>query len=237
MTTDIARQAADAVFMAEQAVGRARRVVDELHTTINSARRVLDDAELDSARARLSDRGDYYLEAAGEHLDRLQTRCEDAKHLIHGVYGHLDLAVQALAALGDLLSAADGLDSAVVADLADLRPRIAVVSEMVTLAKPVARAAVRHIESARAAARQATPASLLEPVTLERSIATAGKELGRADEDVRLLENVVDHAAANARQSAGIASEITDNARRRMAEQGRGHVPRQAAPAGGSPAR
>ena len=237
MTTDIARQAADSVFMAEQAVGRARRVVDELHTTINSARRVLDDAELDSARARLSDRGDYYLEAAGEHLDRLQTRCEDAKHLIHGVYGHLDLAVQALAALGDLLSAADGLDSAVVADLADLRPRIAVVSEMVTLAKPVARAAVRHIESARAAARQATPASLLEPVTLERSIATAGKELGRADEDVRLLENVVDHAAANARQSAGIASEITDNARRRMAEQGRGHVPRQAAPAGGSPAR
>ena len=237
MTTDIALQAADAVFMAEQAVGRARRVVDELHTTINSVLRVLDDAELDSARARLSDRGDYYLEAAGEHLDRLQTRCEDAKHLIHGVYGHLDLAVQALAALGDLLSAADGLDSAVVADLADLRPRIAVVSEMVILAKPVARAAVRHVESARAAARQATPASLLEPVTLERSIATAGKELGRADEDVRLLENVVDHAAANARQSAGIASEITDNARRRMAEQGRGQVPRQAAPAGGSPAR
>ena len=236
MTTDIALQAADAVFMAEQAVGRARRVVDELHTTINSVLRVLDDAELDSARARLSDRGDYYLEAAGEHLDRLQTRCEDAKHLIHGVYGHLDLAVQALAALGDLLSAADGLDSAVVADLADLRPRIAVVSEMVILAKPVARAAVRHVESARAAARQATPASLLEPVTLERRIATAGKELGRADEDVRMLENVVDHAA-NARQSAGIASEITDNARRRMAEQGRGQVPRQAAPAGRSPAR
>lgn len=237
MTTDIALQAADAVFMAEQAVGRARRVVDELHTTINSVLRVLDDAELDSARARLSDRGDYYLEAAGEHLDRLQTRCEDAKHLIHGVYGHLDLAVQALAALGDLLSAADGLDSAVVADLADLRPRIAVVSEMVILAKPVARAAVRHVESARAAARQATPASLLEPVTLERSIATAGKELGRADEDVRLLENVVDHAAANARQSVGIASEITDNARRRMAEQGRDQVPRQVAPASGSPAR
>ncbi|WP_121256558.1 hypothetical protein [Nocardioides ferulae] len=237
MTTDIALQAADAVFTAEQAVGRARRVVDELHTTINSALRVLDDAELDSARARLSDRGDHYLEAAGEHLDGLQTRCEDAKHLIHGVYGHLDLAVQALAALGDLLSAADGLDSAVVADLADLRPRIAVVSEMVILAKPVARAAVRHVESARAAARQATPASLLEPVTLERSIATAGKELGRADEDVRLLENVVDHAAANARQSVGIASEITDNARQRMAEQGRDQVPRQVAPASGSPAR
>ena len=237
MRTDTALQAADAVFMAEQAVGGARRVVDELHTMINSALRVLDDAELDSARARLSDRGDYYLESAGEHLDRLQTRCEDAKHLIHGVYGHLDLAVQALAALGDLLAAADGLDSAVVADLADLRPRIAVVSEMVVLAKPVARAALRHVDSAELAAQQVTPPSLLEPVTLQRSIATAGKELGRADEDVRLLENIVDHAAANARQSAGIASEITDNARRRMAEQGRGQVPRQAAPASGSPAR
>lgn len=231
MTTDIALQAADAVFMAEQAVGRARRVLDELHTTINSALRVLDDAELDAARARLSDRGDYYLESAGEHLDRLQTRCDDAKHLIHGVYGHLDLAVQALPALDDLLSAAGGgPDPAVVADLADLRPRIAVVSEMVNLAKPVARAAARHVDSARAAARQATPASLLEPVTLERSIATAGKELGRADEDVNLLENVVDHAAANIQQSTGIAREITDNARRRMAEQQPGQVPRQTAP-------
>lgn len=74
MTTDTALQAADAVFMAEQSVGRARRVVDELHTTINSALRVLDDAELDSAKARLSDRGDYYLEAAGEH----QAACSGA---------------------------------------------------------------------------------------------------------------------------------------------------------------
>ena len=94
-----------------------------------------------------------------------------------------------------------------------------------------------HVDGAHVAARQATPTSLLELVTLESSIATAGKELGRADEDVRLLENVVDHAAANARQSAGIASDITDNARRRMAEQGRGQVPRQASPVVGSPAR
>jgi hypothetical protein len=68
--------------MAEQAVERARRVVDELHTTINSALRVLDDAELDSTKARLSDRGDYYLEAAGEHLSRLQRRCSDNADLV-----------------------------------------------------------------------------------------------------------------------------------------------------------
>ena len=57
MTTenDTTLRASDAVFAAEQAIGRARRVVGELHDTISSAVRVLDDAELDSAKARLSD--------------------------------------------------------------------------------------------------------------------------------------------------------------------------------------
>ena len=69
---------------------------------------------------------------------------------------------------------------------------------------------------------------------------TAGKELDRADEDVRLLEDVVDHAAANAQQSASIASEISDNARRRMSEHGRDPAPNaaaSAAPAAWSPTR
>jgi hypothetical protein len=235
MTTDTALQAADAVFMAEQAVGRARRVVDELHITINSALRVLDDAELDSAKASLSDRGGYYLEAAGEHLSRLQRRCSDNAERVDELSGHLERASQAIADAHDLLQDADTSDPEQVAQL---KPRLAVAGEMIDLAKPMARLTAQHVDSARLAARHVTPPSLLGPVTLERSIATAGKELGRADEDVRLLENVVDHAAANARQSAGIASEITDNARRRMAEQGCGQVPRQAAaPAGGSPAR
>ena len=73
----LAVQAADAVFMAEQFVGRTRRVVDELHTTINPRSSGFDDAELDSAKARLSDGGDYDLEAASEHLSRLQRRCSD----------------------------------------------------------------------------------------------------------------------------------------------------------------
>jgi hypothetical protein len=237
MTTDTALQAADAVFMAEQSVGRARRVVDELHTTINSALRVLDDAELDSAKARLSDRGDHYLEAAGEHLSRLQRRCSDNAELVDELTGHLERASHAITEAHDLLQDADTSDPEIASEVAQLKPRLAVVGEMIDLAKPMARLTAQHVDSAQLAAQHVTPPSLLEPVTLERSIATAGKELGRADEDVRLLENVVDHAAANARQSAGIASEITDNARRRMAEQGRGQVPRQAAPAGGSPAR
>ena len=237
MTTDTALQAADAVFMAEQSVGRARGVVEELHTTVNSALRVLDDAELDSAKARLSDRGDHYLEAAGEHLSRLQRRCSDNAELVDELGGHLERASQAIADAHEVLRDVDTSDPALASEVAQLKPRLAVVGEMIELAKPIARLAAQHVDSAHLAAKHVTPPSLLEPVTLERSIATAGKELGRADEDVRLLENVVDHAAANARQSAGIATEITDNARRRMAEQGRAQVPRQAAPAYGSPAR
>ena len=66
MTTDTTLNAADAVFEAEQAVSRACWVVEELQETVASALRVLDDAELDSAKAKLSERSSFYLEAAGE---------------------------------------------------------------------------------------------------------------------------------------------------------------------------
>lgn len=239
MTTenDTTLRAADAVFAAEQAVGRARRVVDELHDTISSALRVLDDAELDSAKARLSDRGSFYLEAAGEHLRRLPNRCGDMPELTHELFAHLNRASASVTDARALLEVAGTSDPVVASEVAQLKPRLAIVGEMVALAKPVAQLAAQHVDGAHVAARHATPISMLEPVTLERSIATAGKELGRADEDVRLLSDVVGHAASSARESAGIATEITDNARRRMAEHGREPAPSSAVPASGAPAR
>lgn len=239
MTTesDTTLRAADAVFAAEQAVGRARRVVDELHDTISSALRVLDDAELDSAKARLSDRGSFYLEATGEHLRRLQNRCGDMPELTHELFAHLNRASASVTDARALLEVADTSDPVVASEVAQLKPRLAIVGEMVALAKPVAQLAAQHVDGAHVAAHHATPISMLEPVTLERSIATAGKELGRADEDVRLLSDVVGHAASSARESAGIATEITDNARRRMAEHGRDPAPSSAVPASGAPAR
>ena len=229
--------AADALFAAEQAVGRARRVVEDLHTTINSALRVLDDAELDSAKAGLTNRDDFYLETALEHLGRLHNRCNDMPQLTHDLDGHLDRAAWASAEAWELLEQADTSDPEVASDIAQLKPQVAVVGEMVSLAKPMTRLMAQHVDSAHRASQEVTPPALLEPVTLERSIVTAGMELGRADEDVRLLEDVVDHAAANARQSAGIASEISDNARRRMADHGRDPAPSAAAPVVGSPTR
>jgi hypothetical protein len=220
-STDTTLQAADSVFAAEQAVNRARRVVQDLHTTIASALRVLEDAELDSAKVMLTNRGDFYLQAAVEHLGRFQTRCNDLPQLVYELDDHFNRASQAVGEARDRLNDPDTTDPAVATDIAQLNPRIAVLGEMVSLAKPIARLAARHLESARRASQEITPSAPLEPVALERSIGSAGKELGRADEDVRLVEDVIDRAAASARQAASIASEISDNARRRMTEQAR----------------
>ena len=225
MTTDTTLNAADAVFEAEQAVSKACWVVEELHETIASALRVLDDAELDTAKAKLSERGSFYLHAAGEHLGRLRTRCNDMPDLTHDLFAHLHRASQSVTDARTLLDLADTSAPVIASEIAQLKPRIAVVGEMVALAKPVAQLAAQHVETAHQASRDVTALGLLEPVSLERSIATAGKELGRADEDVRLLGNIVDHAAASARESAGIASEITDSARRRMSERSRDPIP------------
>ncbi|UUW88594.1 hypothetical protein [Pimelobacter simplex] len=237
MTTDTTLSAADAVFAAEQAVSRARWVVEELQETIGSALRVLDDAELGSAKAKLSERGSFYLEAAGEHLGRLHTRCNDMPDLTRELFGHLNRASQSVTDARTLLDLADTSDPVIASEVAQLKPRIAVVGEMVALAKPIAQLAAQHVETAHQASRDVTAVGLLEPVSLERSIATAGKELGRADEDVRLLGNVVDHAAASARESARIASEITENARRWMAEQSRDPVLSPSLPGPRSPGR
>lgn len=56
----------------------------------------------------------------------------------------------------------------------------------------MAHLAAQHVDSGHVATRQVTAPSLLEPVALERSIVTAGEDLGRVDEDVRLLENVIE---------------------------------------------
>jgi hypothetical protein len=157
--------------------------------------------------------------------------------LTHELFGHLNRASEAVTDARALLEVADTSDPVVASEVAQLKPRLAVVGEMVALAKLLAQLAAQHVDTAHRASQDVTLSSLLEPVTLERSIATAGKELGRAEEDVRLLGDVVDRAAASARESAGIASEITDTARRRIAERDRDPIPSAAAPAPGFPRR
>ncbi len=219
MTTSVPREleAVDAVFAAEQAVRRARRVVEEFQEVVTSALRVLDDAELDSAKSRLSDRGGFYLEAAAEHLGRLQTRCNELPNLATELDTHLGRAAVAVDEARDRLAEVDTSDPALAADVEQqLQPRVAILGEVVNLARPIAQLASDHVESARQASREVTAPGLLEPQTLERSLRAAGSQLDRADEDVRLLETVVERAASQAHESVGIATEISDNARARM---------------------
>lgn len=230
-------EAVDAVFAAEQAVQRARRVVEEFQDVVTSALRVLDDAELDSAKSRLSDRGEWYLEAAAEHLGRLQTRCNELPNLATELDTHLGRAAAAVQDSRDRLAEVDTSDPAVAADVEQLLPRVAVLGEVLSLARPIAQLASDHVEAARQASRDVTAPGLLEPQTLERSIRSASSELGRADEDVRLLETVVERAAAQAHESVGIATDISDNARLRMSAH-QDHQPLGApGPAAGAPRR
>jgi hypothetical protein len=209
-------EAVDAVLAADQAVQRARRGVEEFQEIVTSALRVLDDAELDSAKSRLSDRGGFYLDAATEHLGRLQTRCEELPDVATELDTHLARAAIAVDEARDRLSEVDTRDPALAADVEQLQPRVAILHEVVNLARLIAHLASDHVESAREASREVTAPGLREPQTLERNLRAAGSQLDRAHEDVRLLETVVERAASQAHESVGIATEICDNARKRM---------------------
>lgn len=216
-TETLALDASGAVAAAEDAISRARRTVEDLHDTVTSAMRVLYDAEIDSAKARLSDRGNFYLEAAAEHLSRLQTRCTDMRALTGELTDHLDRAARVVEEANSITNdLRRSTDPQIAQEAAHLSPRIAVLAEMVDLARPVTDLAATHVEKAREASLDITAPSMLEPRNLEHSIRSAGQELGRADENLRLLTTVVERAAISAHQSAGVASEISDTARRRM---------------------
>lgn len=223
--SDTVLQVNEAVVDAERAIGHARRVVDDLHTTIASALRVLEDVELDAAKARLTDRRDFYLGVAVEHLGRLQSRVVDLPHQTNGFYGYLTLAASSIADAHDHLNQPESSNLSLAREVAQLSTRVAVVDNLISVAKPIARLVIRHVDSALSACEQVTQATLLESMGLERSIETAGRELSRADEDVHVLGDVVDHAESNARQASRLADEISDDVQRRMSQYRRDAAP------------
>lgn len=218
MTTSVPHglEAADAVFAAERAVQRARRVVEEFEEVVTSALRVLDDAELDSAKSRLSDRSGFYLQAAAKHLVRVQARCNELPNLATELDTHLGRAAVAIDEARDPLAEVDTSDPALAADVEQLQPRVVILGEVVNVARPIAQLANDNVVSARQVSREVTAPGLLEPQTLERSLRAAGGQLDRADEGVRLLETVVERAAAQANESVGVATGVSGNARKRM---------------------
>ena len=102
--------------------------------------------------------------------------------LTHDLFVHLNRASQSVTDARTLLDLADTSDPVIASEIAQLKPRIAVVGEMVALAKPVAQLAAQHVETAHQASRDVTALGLLEPVSL-----TSDEVTRREDGTVRFV--------------------------------------------------
>lgn len=195
--------AADAIFDAERALRRAADTVEELGDVAASSLRVLDDAATDAFYAHQDERKEYYLESAGEHLGRLRNRSGVMSELGDDLTRHLSAASSAIERAGYELGRGTGLDDSQV-EVRALRTQIDVLSEVVTLARPVADQISRHAQLAAESAAETTA-----PMLLDTRVHQAGQEVSRADEDVSMMRSVIESAHSRARISAELAGSLT----------------------------
>ncbi|MDN5895457.1 MAG: hypothetical protein L0H93_15710 [Nocardioides sp.] len=219
----------DCVFAAEQSVRRARESVEDLRELTRSAMRVLDEAETEAAQADTaeSDPDGRHLEAVADQLNRLTNRCTTIGEISVELREHLEQATAALERAGRLIDELGGaINPQSAQTLAQLAPRLAVVSDMVDVARPMSRALSHNIASARTASQGLTLAALAGPATVDprqvgASLRSAGQYLHRADEDAQLAETVLDRASASSRQTGRVAGDLADHARQSPQEQQR----------------
>ncbi len=217
-----ALEATAAVFATGRAIQRVRRCVEDLHDLATSALRVLDEAELDANSARLAHHGDLYVEAVADHMSRLQARCTDMAEIGAELGTQLAQASRSLAEASQLVDRVAASDDPQVAEAAAyLQPRLAVLGEVVELAKPFAELVRSHVENAHRISSGINAGTLTNGPTVSTPVlglGEAGRELDRADEDVRMVGRLIDRAEAIAHESVGVAVEISEVARKRMAE-------------------
>ena len=195
--------AAEAVFDAERALRRAADTVEELGDLAASSLRVLDDAATDAFYAHQEERRDFYLESASEHLARLRNRSGLMNELGEDLSRHLAAAAGAIERAGyELARGTEGDERE--SEVRALRTQIDVLSEVVTLARPVADQITRHAQHA-AESSVATDALML----LDSRVHRAGQEVNRADEDVSMMRSVIESAQSRARASAELAGSIS----------------------------
>ena len=195
--------AADAVFDAERALRLAADTVDELGDLAASSLRVLDDAATDAFYAHQEERRDFHLESAGDHLARLRNRSGLMNELGEALTRHLTAAGSAIERAGDELARGiDGDDRDM--DVRALRTQIDILTEVVTLARPVAEQITRHAQHAAESAA-ATDALML----LDSRVHHAGHEVTRADEGVSMMRSVIESAQSRARTSAALAGSLS----------------------------
>lgn len=210
------QSATDALYAAEESVRRAGTLVNDLKTTVKHALRVLDDAELESAKARLSGRSATSGELLAEDVIRLQASCADIAPIARDLTQRLDEAssqVVRAAGILDEHAAAPGERWMSRAGV-ELGARVAVIADLVAVAGPMAHTAAEHAASASEAGQRLVSSPTIEPAAVDRALAAAGTELGRADEDARILEDIVDRVATSAHRSVVLAEEVSEEASR-----------------------
>lgn len=195
--------AADAVFGAERALGRAAETVDELSDLASSSLRVLDDAATDAFYAHQEDRREFHLESAGEHLGRLRNRSGVMNELGDDLTRHLSAASSAIERAGYELGSGPDDDERDI-EVGALRSHIDVLGEVVALARPVAHQITRH---ALHAAESSTATNAL--MLLDSRVHEASREVSRADEGVSMMRAVIDSAQSRARTSAALAGSLS----------------------------
>lgn len=210
------QSATDALYAAEESVRRAGTLVNDMKTTVKHALRVLDDAELKSAKARLSGRSATSGELLAEDVIRLQASCADIAPIARDLTQRLDEAstrVVRAAGILDEHAAAPGERWMSLAAV-ELGTRIAVIADLMAVAGPMAHTAAEHAASASEAGQRLVSSPTIEPAAVDRALAAAGAELGRADEDARILEDIVDRVATSGHRSVALAAEVSEEVSR-----------------------
>lgn len=217
---------ADCIFAVEQSVRRARETVEDLREFTRSALRILDESEMDASPTGTtkSDLDGHHLEAAADQLTRLTNRCTTMDDVSVELIERLDRAASTLEHAGTLIDELSGdidaeMAQSVTQTVAQLRPRLAAVSDMVEVARPMSQTLRQNITAARTASHAVTSAALADrhhddAQRLGHSARTAGQHLHRADEDAMLSEAVIDRAGVAVRQAARVAGDLADLARR-----------------------
>lgn len=203
------RKAMEAAESAVKAAGlsfwEADLLVQNIKTIASSSIGVLDEAQTNARNAHRSERGESYLEDAGEHLRRLHTRTEEIDQLGSRLVAHLDRAVTSVETAERALEKVESLPD--VPDLKrefiELRAQVGRMGELVTLARPMANQISQHAEAATTAAYATTNLDLLDT-----RMRKTGHSVHRIDEGVTSLQTVMIHADSAARTSKGLAGSI-----------------------------
>lgn len=204
MTGRTALTAVDAILDATLALTRSAKTVDELGDVAGSALRVLDEAASDAFYACQDERRDFYVESAGDQLVGLRRRAGVMGELCENLAHHLDMTDNAIERANDDLGRGDWREER-VDEVVELRSRLAVLGEVVALARPVLAQLDRHVHHVAEASDRADALALLDT-----RVRVAGSEVARAEEDISMMRTVIESAQSRARSSPTAARSLSD---------------------------